>query len=1305
MNHIFSPYIGKFMDVYLDDIVVYSDSLEEHVRHCKLIFDILRREKLYLSEGKIKLLMPEIKILGRVIDDAGIRMDPAKVDSVLNWKTPTSKDLLSGFLGSVGYLADDIARVRVPMGILHGLTGVTVPFRWSDIHQRAFEEIKQYTHDFRNHSRVPLSYAPEAPQINIVTDASLTGLAGVVSQGDDWKTARVAAFFSAKLNPAQQNYAVHELEMFAGVETMKRHRDILQGCRFKWYTDHKGLIHLLNQKNLSGRQARWMESISEFDFEVVYVQGTENVLTDALSRMYSNDAPGTVRSLSEYSLFDETSENTHLGHHAVSMPVLVGMEADAMGLSSAAARVGRPRKASKPRVEVLNSPRKEESSAEFARRMRERVFIRGPRDPLEGENSLSSALKATLNATDRAPKETAPNNVSANPGNPEKLPDMAISDTNHKSDGNLELPDKDILHDPIVAPSTDGLLVDVVNAKTHFTGGIDVIQAIREHYAKDPVFRAVQENPKSYRNFEVDVKTKLMFMKQHERRVLCVPNAIVNGRSVREILISEAHSLLAHLGASKTINYLRDQVWWKEMLPDIKTYCDSCRTCRLGKSSNQKPYGLLKTLEVPSHPWESIGIDFVGPLPESKDRNGAYDSITVIICRLTGMVHLVPSRTSYKARQVAELVFAEVYKHHGLPKTIVSDRDVLFTSEFWKHLNDLIGTKLKMSSAYHPESDGSTERANRTVNQMIRQCINPNQKDWCSKLPGIEFAINSARSDSTGYSPFFLNHGRMPRSMIWDWPEDKVYPGVRTFALKIKQAVMEAHDCILAARVKQTRAANRKRQPAPFIAGDLVYVSTKNISFPKGLARKFIPKYMGPYKIVKDFSGTTFKVDLPARLKQRGVHDDFHASLLRIHVPNDDRLFPGRLDTQFADYPDIAEGEWAVDRIISHIGSRDNASFQILWKSGDVTWLPYEQATHLNALPQYFELLGIENVSELAEGAGQPPSDDPQVFLGMLVSGIIHDVRRAKEAEEVVAKEAGQRGRKRYKGRTMRRRTTHQKTASRTHTCTPHREVFCSIPGCDVAPHTHLTRPRPARFAPHYIPNHHRQSFPHTRPMSTPSTAALPSDDVVLPAFTKIVPGVMSVRDEDADADYTITRDMFHLYVGHDTYLREGVTISGYIKPFGYDSISSVVNSMPGDARMATELSDGQVTIPTGRSRVTVDMIFGPPPKTPFVAMKRSRDDSDVLGLLLDPKRQKTVVTGMLDALEAQQRKADFVSQKIDHRRAGKDARLEEESRLDFRKMVKSSTGFKGKGKGKGRSDAMQVDVSASPSASGSANK
>lgn len=1058
MTRIFAPYIGDFLEVYLDDLIIYSKSLEEHVKHIRIVIDILEREKFYLSEKKLHFLEKQLSILGRIVSDEGIRMDPDKVDALTKWKTPTSRDLLRGFLGSAGYLADDIDRVRIPMGILHELTGDTVPFRWEFTHQRAFQDVKRLAVQCKDHHRKPLKYEDNAPPINVVTDGCTTGIAGVVSQGHNWKTAKVAAFFSAKLNPAQQNYPVHEIELLAGVETMMRHRDLLHGAKFRWYTDHKGLIHLLSQKNLSPRQARWMEKLAEFDFEIIYVPGTENILSDALSRMYSNDQRGTVRARTEYTYHD-VIDNDQMPSELVTMPVMVGMEGEAefmairrsqtrnleSGVKSSSTgfipqgrkeggnspnqhqytptarnamitrQKAQKQKQQQPRLtqHIRAPPSSKRNWRQMinpknndARRAKERKPANGTEIETNKQRSMRkhdknknpevkerltiripARNKATTPMLDnRDPKETIENIDSSN--GDEKAREKNSNDVAEKANirtftqsqestepnnNQHETP----INDDVIIPS----LIDVINGG--YNGGLDLLKELKGKYNQDSLFRKIIENPKAHKNFVVE--NGVILIRQGGSKLLCIPNLTLQGRNIREIIISEAHSLLAHLGVRKTLNYLRDHVWWKEMASDVATYCETCMTCKRSKPNNHKPYGLLNPLQVPSTPWENIGIDFVGPLPESKDRNASFDTITVIIDRLTGMVHLVPSRQNYNARQVAELIFAEVYRLHGLPKSIVSDRDTLFTSTFWKHLHGLIGTKLHMSSAYHPESDGSTERANRTITQMLRQCITSNQKDWVSKLPAIEFAINSARSEVTGYAPFFLNYGRVPRSFIWNTPEQSEYPGVRVFANKLKNAVMSAHDSILAHRVKETRTANKKRIPSPFKEGDLVYISTKNISFPRNLARKLIPKFIGPYPILRDFRNNSYQIGLSDNLKQRGVHDVFHASLLRIHVPNDDRLFPGRLDNQVWDLGENGQ-EWAVQRIKSHSGSRKNALFEIQWKSGDVTWLPYHKIDHLTALEQYFEILGISSIDQLEDNRVQVPDEDAdeQVLLGAM---------------------------------------------------------------------------------------------------------------------------------------------------------------------------------------------------------------------------------------------------------------------------------------------------------------------------------
>ena len=242
-----------------------------------------------------------------------------------------------------------------------------------------------------------------------------------------------------------------------------------------------------------------------------------------------------------------------------------------------------------------------------------------------------------------------------------------------------------------------------------------------------------------------------------------------------------------------------------------------------------------------------------------------------------------------------------------------------------------------MSSAFHPQMEGATERANRTVTQIIRQCVRPDQKDWATKLPAVEFAINSPRSSTMGFSPFQLNYGRNPSPMIWNTQDE--FPGVRKFSEKMKMAIMGAHGAIIAARVVNTVKANRKRAPANYKVGDLVYLSTKNKSLPKGRARKLAPKFLRPFAIAKVLvDGATNRLNLGEELLKRGINSSFHASLLKPHVLNDDRRFPGRLPSQIPGFGEKSE-EWIVDAIVAHHGKGVNSEFEVQWKAGDRTWL------------------------------------------------------------------------------------------------------------------------------------------------------------------------------------------------------------------------------------------------------------------------------------------------------------------------------------------------------------------------------
>ncbi len=515
--------------------------------------------------------------------------------------------------------------------------------------------------------------------------------------------------------------------------------------------------------------------------------------------------------------------------------------------------------------------------------------------------------------------------------------------------------------------------------------GMELPGSLRGRYLEDPFFARILQAPSEHPHFQyID---GLLYKKHAGTHLLCVPDIFLGSRRVREILIRHAHSILAHLGKRKTVDYLREEVWWPELVADVSAYCQTCGVCATTKSATSRPLGLLRPLPVPRRPWQYIGIDFVGPLPASSNRHGQFDMICVIICQLTSMVHLVPTMQTYGATEIAEVVFEHVYKLHGLPERIISDRDTLFTSTFWRRLHELLGTELRLSSSYHPQTDGATERANRTMTQMLRQCVQPDQKDWVQRLPAIELAMNTARSDTTGFSPFYLNYGQMPRSLVWN--SDTSYPGVRAFAQRMKDAIMAAHDAIISTRVGQVLRANKHRRPASFKEGDLVYLSTKNLNLPKGRARKLVPKYLGPFAITKVLTeGATYRLDLPKELLARGLNNAFHASLLRPHFPNDDRRFPGR---QYHQLPGFGEQpqEWAVERIISHVGRGRDAEFEVQWSTGDVTWVPYHDVRHLQALTEYYEALGVTHARQLTDVANGEPDTSPAPAMNAAAATVI----------------------------------------------------------------------------------------------------------------------------------------------------------------------------------------------------------------------------------------------------------------------------------------------------------------------------
>ncbi|KAD3066853.1 hypothetical protein E3N88_34733 [Mikania micrantha] len=333
----------------------------------------------------------------------------------------------------------------------------------------------------------------------------------------------------------------------------------------------------------------------------------------------------------------------------------------------------------------------------------------------------------------------------------------------------------------------------------------------------------------------------------------------------RTIILDEAHKsrYSIHPGADKMYKDLKDFYWWPGMKKHIAEYVDRCLTCLKVKAEHQRPSGLLQQPEIPMWKWDQISMDFITKLPRTS-RN--HDSIWVIVDRLTKSAHFLPIREDYSMDRLAKLYVNEIISRHGVPISIISDRDSRFMSQFWQTLQNALGTQINMSTAYHPQTDGQTERTNQTLEDMLRSCVIDFGGSWDIHLPLVEFSYNNSYHTSIQCAPFEALYGRKCRSPIC-WSE-------------------------VAARDRQKSYADNRRRPLEFQVGDRVMlkVSPWKGIFRFGKRGKHSPRFVGPFKILERIGPVAYRLELPLELSN--IHDVFHVSNLKKCLTDESLIVP-----------------------------------------------------------------------------------------------------------------------------------------------------------------------------------------------------------------------------------------------------------------------------------------------------------------------------------------------------------------------------------------------------------------------------
>lgn len=872
INSTLQDYLDQFVTAYLDDILVYSDSIDTHVTHVTKVFDRLRSANLQLDIDKSVFHVQEVKHLGLIITTSGVKMDPAKLDAIRDWQPPRTVSDLLAWLGFCGYYRQFIPNFAKLTNCFYSLTKGKValsrtgkrvmrydPFSWTPELDEAFQRLK----DAFATAPELFHYDPLKRTV-IETDASDFMTAGVLSQfhGDELKP---VAFFSKKMNSAQWNYAIYDKELLAIVRCLEQWRPELMGLAesFDIYTDHQSLEHFMSTKKLTARQARWAEFLSGFDFIIKYTPGKMNRRADCLTR--------------------RPQDTSH------------PPDSDSPRLS-----VVLPREKLDPQIQHRLSF--SAITADFA----------AP-PPTSDISVAFHALSFKVNFTTRsqaaARVSLSPSPPSVSPGNRADTP--AQTGQEHSAPPSND--DNTTISDDIPTAS--------------FLPNLECFQAA---YTEDPTLseavtcvnrgdRALPSHIFKQLKVSITDLQSIDGLLYHHGRLL-VPAA--NGIRLNILDYYHQSSFFGHPGEKQLFDLVTRCFYWSTLRRDISTYVHACYSCRRAKPTNQKPQGLLQPLPPPDRAWHDLTLDLLEDLPQAIRRGRCFKHALIVVDRLTKDRILEPLTTK-SAEEIGEALHRRVFCTFGFPSSIISDRGTAFTSGLIQDYCKRHNIKWKCSTAHHPQTDGQSERLIRSVKEFLIHYINFAQNDWPDFLPDAEFSARVSVSDTTGMSPFFALYGFHPST-----PGESLLPHFSDARLNSSCHISSAER---AARVldflqshirwsqdRYAEAANAHRRPHPkYRVGDRVFIDTRHFSNDR-TSRSLGFKRIGPCPITRVIDNKAYEVSIPPSLASAGVTNVFHPDKLSL-APT--RSFPGQQQSQPPPVM-ISDGstshpEWEIDEIVA----------------------------------------------------------------------------------------------------------------------------------------------------------------------------------------------------------------------------------------------------------------------------------------------------------------------------------------------------------------------------------------------------
>ncbi|KAJ1602544.1 hypothetical protein NDA14_006435 [Ustilago hordei] len=432
----------------------------------------------------------------------------------------------------------------------------------------------------------------------------------------------------------------------------------------------------------------------------------------------------------------------------------------------------------------------------------------------------------------------------------------------------------------------------------------------------------------------------------------------VDGQSLsvehlRFMVMTQCHDGITagHVGRDATIKAAQRHYWWPNMTAWIADYVASCPVCARYKAPRHRPYGLLQPLATPDRPWGSISLDFIEGLPTSKKYDSkTYDSILVIVDRLTKFAILAPTHKTVTAKQTAVLLYGHMVRLFGYPDHMVSDRGRQFISGAWKAFAEQMGVKHSLSTAYHPQTDGQTERVNQVIEQYLRMYCNYEQNDWANLLDTAAFVYNNTVHNSIGVSPFFACYGWNPKAHP-DIPQRLGVndPGRFEYLMDGKERCKYLQEQIREAQRRSVDQYNRKHKDIEFKVGDMVYINRRNWKTRRPTP-KLDTRFAGPYPVQERVGRRAYRITLPANLR---VHDVFHVSMLE---PARTSSLPQRAEQPTMPPLPDEDLDFEVEALIDKRSHNGTTEYKVLWRGYSeeaASWEPVENLNCPDLIQEY----------------------------------------------------------------------------------------------------------------------------------------------------------------------------------------------------------------------------------------------------------------------------------------------------------------------------------------------------------------